>query len=126
MDRNHVTIGFLFGMVCALGLALLVQSGAALPAATAQTAGGNGQGMFAVTGSGTQGQSRDVLFLIDPASTRLMVYEFKDGTLSLAGVRNIEFEMRFQEWSARGKTQAPPVADMRKLSEENSGGGRKP
>jgi hypothetical protein len=117
MNRNQVTIGFLFGMVCALGLALLVQSGAALPAAHAQTAGG-GTGMFAVTGSGTQGQSRDVLFIVDPASTRLMVYEFKDGTLTLSAVRNIEFEMRFQEYSARGKTQNPSVGSMREESEK--------
>jgi hypothetical protein len=117
MNRNQVTIGFLFGMVCALGLALLVQSGAALPAAHAQTAGG-GAGMFAVTGSGTQGQSRDVLFIVDPASTRLMVYEFKDGTLSLSAVRNIEFEMRFQEYSNNRKTQSPSVGSMREESEK--------
>lgn len=120
MNRNQVTIGFLFGMVCALGLALLVQSGASLPAAHAQTAGG-GPGMFAVTGSGTQGQSRDVLFLIDPASTRVLVYEFKDGTLTLSAVRNIEFEMRFQEYSARGKTQTPSVSAMREESEKQKG-----
>ena len=121
MTRTHGTIGFLLGMVCALGLALLVQSGGGLPAAHAQTAGG-GQGMFAVTGSGTQGQSRDVLFLVDPASTRLMVYEYKDGTLSLSAVRNMEFEMRFQEYSNNRKVQSPSVKDMREESEKANSG----
>jgi hypothetical protein len=117
VDRSQMTIGFLLGMVCALGLALVLQTGQALPTAYAQTAG-SGQGMFAVTGSGTSGQSRDVFFLVDPASTRIMVYEFKEGTLTLSAVRNVEYDMRFQEWSARGKTQVPSVGTQKKDSEQ--------
>lgn len=115
-DRSSLTIGFLLGMVIALGAALVVQSGQALPRAYAQTAG-NGPGLFAVTGSGTQGQSRDVLFLVDPESRRIGVYEYKDGRLECTAIRNTEFEFRFQEWSPRGKDQRPSVSDMRKASE---------
>lgn len=115
-DRSSLTIGFLLGMVIALGAALVVQSGQALPRAYAQTAG-NGHGLFAVTGSGTQGQSRDVLFLVDPESRRIGVYEYKDGRLECTAIRNTEFEFRFQEWSPRGKDQRPSVSDMRKASE---------
>lgn len=122
-DRSSMTIGFLLGMVIALAIALVVQSGQALPHAYAQTSG-NGPGVFAVTGSGTQGQSRDVLFMIDPESRRLGVYEYKDGRLELTAVRNTEFEFRFQEWSPRGKEQRPSVNDMRKASEQQEGGGR--
>jgi len=126
-DRSSLVIGFLLGAVVALGAALVVQSGNVLPQAHAQTAG-QGPGVFAVTGSGTQGQSRDVLFMIDPESRRLSVYEYKDGRLELTAVRNTEFEARFQEWSPRGKEQRPSVGDMRKASEEQAaaggGGGR--
>ena len=117
MDRSQMVIGFLMGLVVAMGAALVVQSGNALPQARAQTAG-QGPGVFAVTGSGTQGQSRDVLFILDPETSRIAVYEYKDGRLDLSAVRNIEYELRFQEWSARGKQQTPPVNDMRKASEE--------
>lgn len=116
-DRSSMTIGFLLGMVIALGAALVVQSGQALPQAYAQTAG-SGPGVFAVTGSGTQGQSRDVLFVIDQESRRLGVYEYKDGRLECTAIRNTEYEFRFQEWSPRGKEQRPSVNDMRKASEE--------
>lgn len=117
MDRSSTTIGFLTGMVVALAVALIVQSGQGLPQAHAQTSG-SGPGVFAVTGSGTQGQSRDVLFVIDQESRRLGVYEYKDGRLEMTAMRNTEFEFRFQEWSPRGKDQRPSVSDMRKASEQ--------
>ncbi len=115
MDRSHVVIAFLLGVVVALGASIGLQQ--PLPAAHAQTAGG-ASNVFAVTGSGTQGQSRDVLFVLDPESRRLCVYEYKDGSLALGAVRNMEFELRFQEWSQRGKSQNPSVGDVRKLSEK--------
>jgi hypothetical protein len=121
MDRSQMVIGFLLGTVVSLGAALVVQSGSVLPAAHGQTAGG-GTGMFAVTGSGTSGQSRDVLFIVDPEATRLGVYEYKDGRLELTAIRNIEYDFRFQEWSARGKAQTPSVADQRRSSEEQERG----
>jgi hypothetical protein len=116
MERSQSIVAFLSGIIVALGGALLAQSG--LPEAKAQTSG-SGQQMFAVTGSGTQGQSRDVLFLIKPDENRLAVYEYKDGVLALAAMRNTEFEFRFQEWSPQGKQQRPSVAEMRKNSEES-------
>jgi hypothetical protein len=121
-----MVIGFLGGLVVALGAALVIQSGQALPQAHAQTAG-QANGLFAVTGSGTQGQSRDVLFVVDPNSSRLAVYEYKDGALVLTAMRNTEFEFRFQEWSPQGKSQRPSVADMREASEKDdkTGGGKR-
>jgi hypothetical protein len=122
MDRSQMVIGFLLGLVVALGAALVVQTGQVLPQAHAQTAG-NSQGLFAVTGSGTQGQSRDVLFVVDPQSTRLGVYEYKDGSLSLTAIRNVQFDFRYQEFSQRGKQQTPSVGDVRKATEREEGGG---
>ena len=90
MDRSHALVAFLLGVCAALGVALVLQSGNALPQAHAQ-ASGSGE-MFAVTGTGTSGQSRDVLFLIDSRATRVAVYEYKDGNLSLGAVRNIEYD----------------------------------
>lgn len=123
MDRSHLVIAFLLGVCVALGVALIVQSGDAMPKAYAQASGGGGE-IFAVTGTGTSGQSRDVLFMIDGGQTRLMVYEYKDGRLQLGAVRNFEFETRFQDWAPPGKEQKPSVKDMRDLTE--AAGGKKP
>ncbi len=119
MDRSHLVIAFLSGVCVALAAALIVQSGEALPKAYAQAGGSAGE-ITAITGTGTSGQSRDVLFMIDAGQTRLMVYEYKDGRLQLGAVRNFEYETRFQDWSADGKQQKPSVKDMRDLT-ENAG-----
>lgn len=122
MDRSQVIIAFLLGAVVTLGAALLLQSQTqVLNPAYGQAAAGSSSNMFMVTGSGTQGQSRDVLFLIDAGAPRLAVYEYKDGRLELGAVRNIEYELRFEEWSARGKEQRPGVKEMKDSSEPEGG-----
>jgi hypothetical protein len=117
-QRSQVIIAFLLGTCVTLGAALLLQSQARVlsPAFGQAAAGGDGS-MYMVTGSGTQGQSRDVLFLVDPSAPRLAVYEYKDGRLELGAVRNIEYEMRFEQWAARGKEQRPTVKEMKEMSE---------
>ena len=120
MDRSQWVIAFLTGVCVALGAALVVQSGDALPRAHAQASGAAG-GMVAVTGTGTSGQSRDVLFLLDSNQTRLAVYEYKDGRMTLGAVRNIEFDLRFNEFP--GKKQTPSVKEMKELSEKQASGG---
>ncbi|RMG17310.1 MAG: hypothetical protein D6731_04430 [Planctomycetota bacterium] len=119
MDRSHLVIAFLAGTCVALATALVLQSGNTLPQAYAQ-ASGSGE-MVAVTGTGTSQQGRDVLFLVDAANTRLLVYEYKDGRLNMAAVRNFEYETRFQEWAPPGRDQKPSVKEMRNLSEESGG-----
>lgn len=121
MQRSQLFVGFLLGVVVALAGAFVARSDSALPTAQADAAGG--QQMFAVVGTGTQGQSRDVLFLIDPSAPRLAVYEYKDGRLELGAVRNIEFDLRFQEYAPRGKDQRPSVRDMKQQTESGEGGG---
>lgn len=119
MDRNHVVIAFLAGVCVSLGVALVLQTGQTLPRAHAQTSGGGE--MFAVTGSGTQGQGHDVLFVLDGRSQRLGVYEYKQGRLSVGAIRNLEFDLLFQEFSkGRGK-QEPAVREMRKQQNKGSG-----
>jgi len=115
VERSQSVVAFLSGVIVAMGGAMFAQSG--LPQAKAQTAAG-GQQMFAVTGSGTQAQGKDVLFLVDPNNNRLGVYEYQGGLLTLTAIRNTEFEFRFQEWSPQGKQQRPSVGDMKKGSEE--------
>ena len=119
MDRSHLVIAFLSGVCVALVAALVVQSGEALPKAYAQAGGSAGE-ITAITGTGTSGQSRDVLFLVDAGQTRLLVYEYKNETLSLGAVRNFEYDTRFQDWAPSGKAQKPPVKEMRDLT-ENTG-----
>lgn len=83
--------------------------------ASAQQAGG--PQMFAVTAPG-QGQGSNVLFVIDPANTRLLVYEHKvGGKLELVTVRNMQFEAEFQQWPDQGPTATvPSVKDMQKAA----------
>ncbi len=122
MDRSHLVIGFLLGICVTLGVALVVQSGDHIPRAYAQTSG-TGE-MFAVTGSGTQAQGTDILFVIDSRATRLAVYEYKGGRLRLAAVRNMEYDLRFNEWPEG--MQKPSVREMRDQTEQRSKGGKKP
>lgn len=123
MDRSHVVIAFLSGVCLALGTALMLQSGDALPRAHAQSASGGGE-MFAVTGTGYQGQSKDALFIVDSRSQRLAVYEYNNRKLTLACVRNMEYDLLFQEFSnPKNGQQDPSVAEMRKA--QNNAGGKK-
>ncbi len=80
--------------------------------ARAQNAPGNPT-MYAVTNTGSQGQGKDYVFLVDSETTRLAVYELNGGRLSLIAVRNLEYDLQYQEWSPRGRTQVPSVEDVR-------------
>ncbi len=117
MDRSQLVIAFLLGICVALGVALVVQSGEAMPKAYAQAAAGSSE-VFAVTGMGTTGQSRDVLFIIDPGQTRLMVYEYKNERLTVGAIRNFEFDARFQEFPGKKRPQKPTVLEMKRLSDK--------
>ena len=124
MEKNQLVIAFLVGVVVALGTALMLQT-SIVPQAHAQTSEGGPQ-LFAVTGTGFQGQSRDTIFLVDPAAPRLVAYEYNNGRLELKAVRNIEYEFRFEQWNTRGRDQEPSVADMKRASEESEDeGGRR-
>lgn len=102
-----------YGLVLGVALGLIGAHLAAPPAARAQEAGG--KGMFAVIGQG-QGQGSNVLFVIEPESRRLLVYEHRfGGRLELVTVRNMDYETRFEQWPKSGqRATIPPVEDMRK------------
>lgn len=101
------------GLVLGVALGLGLSHVGGPPPALAQQAGG--QQMFAVVGAG-QGQGSNVLFVIDPPSARLLVYEHRvGGKLELVTVRNMEHEARFEQWPADGpRAPVPPVKDMRR------------
>ena len=67
----------------------------------------------------------DVLFLVDAHSRRLIVYEYKDGGLEVGAIRNMEFDLLFQEWSKQRRKQRPSVKDMRDAQNRSKGGKRK-
>jgi hypothetical protein len=83
--------------------------------AMAQQAGG--EQMFAVVAPGVGGAGSNVLFVIDPSSARIMVYEHRGGQrLELVSVRNMEYEVQFQQWPENGpRATQPSVSDMREL-----------
>jgi hypothetical protein len=120
--KSRLTIAFLLGVCVALGAALVFSSGNALPNAYAQAAGGAGS-MFAVTGTGTTQQGKDILFVIDGASQRLLVYEYQGGRLTMGAVRNMEFDVQIPYEFLNGKKkQTPPVLEIKKAVEK---GGKK-
>jgi len=67
----------------------------------------------------TDQAGRVLVVLLDPATQRLAVYAHHRGEpLRLEAVRNYGYDLRFQEWTQRGKEQRPSVKDMREAVEE--------
>ncbi len=104
----RVAHGLVLGVALALGALHLQQP----PRAMAQQAGG--EQMFAVVGAG-QGQGSNVLFVIDPPTQRLLVYEHRvGGKLELVTVRNMSYEALYEQWPEQGpRATTPSVKDMR-------------
>jgi hypothetical protein len=109
--KSESVIAFLLGAVVALGsaVAVMVCTDKATPAYANE---GGSVGLFGMVGQGYSGQSRDVIFVIDPASSRLAVYDYKNGRLSCTNVRNMKWDLKFEEFP--GRTQKPSVSEQRK------------
>lgn len=90
------------------GALVLLAVDRSAPPVHAQQAGG-GQ-YFAVTAPG-QGQGTNVLFVIDPTTERLMVYEHKvGGRLEMVTVRSMQFDREWLMWPKEGpRATVPPV-----------------
>lgn len=88
------------------------------PRAAAQQAAGD-ERLFAVV---SQTQNTNVLFVLDPPSRRLIVFEHRvGGKLELAAIRHLENEVQFDEWSPQGaaaRVQSPRVHDLAKELKE--------
>jgi hypothetical protein len=70
--------------------------------------------LFALTAPG-QAPGQTILFVIDPQTTRLAVYEYRSrGQLEVRAVRNMQFDLAFEQWPAvKAKRQLPAVEDMK-------------
>lgn len=110
MQRSQVLVSFLLGACVALFAALLVTLGGRLPEARAQ--GLANQDMLITVGNGGQQQNRDTLFVIDSKSMRLAIYQLNNGKLTLMAVRNIIYDLKFEEFSTPGQKQAPGVKEV--------------
>lgn len=122
--KSNLVIAFLAGACVALGAALMVQNGEALPRAYGQAAGGGS--LFGVTGTGTTQQGRDHLFVIDSGSQHIAVYEYKEGNLKVGAIRNIQYDLQVPlEYLPQGRRQDPPVADIKKAIEKGGSSGGK-
>ena len=110
--KSNTVIAFLLGAVVALSsaVAVMVVTEKATPAHAIEAGSSS---LFGMVGQGFSGQSRDVVFMIDPQSQRLAVYEYKSGRLSCTQVRNVKWDMKFEEFP--GKKQIPSVAKQRKV-----------
>jgi hypothetical protein len=121
-SKSNFVIAFLAGACVALVAALMVSNGEALPRAYGQAAAG-GQ-LFAVTGTGTTQQGRDILFVVDSASQHLAIYEYKEGNLKMGAVRNMTYDLQIpNEYLPSNRKQDPPVVDIKKAIDK---GGKKP
>ena len=99
--------------------ALVVTAGRGLPEAHAQTSGNND--MLVVAGNRGQQQGRDNIFVIDSKSARMAIYSLNQGRFQLLHVRNMLYDMKFEEYSndkAGVGTQSPSVADVAKRVKE--------
>ena len=115
MQRPQLLIAFLMGACLALGSALVVTSGrVGLPEAHAQTAGNNE--VVAIVGNGKQQQGQDNLFVIDTPTKRLAVYNLNGNQLNLLFVRNMTFDLKFEQFPDKGPT--PSVKDVREKTRE--------
>ena len=124
MVRTQLVVAFLLGTVVALS-AVLVGGGRALPEAYAQTSGNNE--LLAVMGTMNQGKGpTDNLYVIDSKSLRLAIYKWNGQSLELGAVRNMSYDMKFEEWPGKGQPQRPTVEEQRDLTRgEDSGHGPK-
>lgn len=119
MQRTQLVVAFLLGVVVALFAALVVTAGRGLPEAHAQASGNND--MIALAGNGGQQQGRDNIIVIDSKSARMAIYSLNQGRFQLLHVRNMLYDMKFEEYSndkAGVGTQSPSVADVAKRVKE--------
>ncbi len=96
----------------AAALGFLVARAEPLRPASAQSA--RGGEMVTVTAPGVQ-PGHNVLFVLDPESARLCVYEHRaGGALHLVHVRNVQYDRVPEQFPVAAKAQEPPVAETRK------------
>ena len=116
MLRTQLVIAFLLGVVVALGAALVISTGrGGLPEAYGQTAGNNE--MIAVMGTMNQGKGpTDNLYIVDSKSLRLAIYKWNGQSLELGAVRNMTYDMKFEEFPGKSQPQRPTVEEMRDLT----------
>jgi hypothetical protein len=126
MLRNQVFIAFLMGAVVALGAALVVTSNrAGLPEATAQSGSGAAGDYIVTIGQGNAQRGQDTVFVYDTKAHRLAAYSFNNNTINLVGVRNTEYDLKFQEWNAGAKAN-PSVDVVRDKTREEDNPKKKP
>ena len=127
MARTQFFVAFLLGVVLALSGALVVTQGRGpLPEAHAQTAGNND--LVAIMGTMNTGKGpTDNLYLVDSKSMRLAIYKWNGQTLELGAVRNMTYDLKFEEFPGKGQSQKPTVEDMREATRnEDPKGPKKP
>ncbi len=123
MLRTQLVVAFLLGAVVALSAALVVGTGrVGLPEAYAQTAGNNE--MLAIMGTMNQGKGpTDNVYIIDSKAMRLAIYKWNGQNLELGAVRNMTYDMKFEEFPGKNQPQKPSVEEMRDATrnEDNKG-----
>lgn len=68
--------------------------------------------LLAVTGN-YQSDTRDLLYIYDTRSQRMVIYEYNNGRLSIVAARNTRYDLKLDEW--RPGQQTPSVKSVRKM-----------
>ncbi len=121
MLRTQLVVAFLLGAVVALSAALVVGAGRiGLPEAHAQTAGNNE--MIAIMGTmNTQKGPCDNVYIVDSKTLRLAVYQWNGQQMVLGAVRNMTYDLKFEEFPGKNQPQKPTVEEMRDLTRSEDG-----
>jgi hypothetical protein len=116
MVKTQLVVAFLLGTVVALGAALILGTGrVGLPEAHAQTAGNNE--MLALMGTMNTGKGPcDNFYIIDSKTLRLAIYRWNGQNLELGAVRNMTYDLKFEEFPGKNQPQKPSVEEMRDLT----------
>jgi hypothetical protein len=118
MDRDGTRPGRRLTDALLLGIFGLLAAQALAPAPRALAAEAGGNQMFALTAPG-QGQGSNVLFVLDPQTQRLGVYEHRvGGRLELVTVRNVGHELgaHYEQWPGKEQKErfsTPPVLEFK-------------
>ena len=73
---------------------------------------GGARKILAATGNFLS-ETRDLLYVYDTGSRRMVIYEYNNGRLDIVAARSIRFDLKYDEWP-RGK-QRPSVKDVHEM-----------
>jgi hypothetical protein len=112
--KNHPVI-LAFLLFASFSMGALFFSGSAVSPAFALPP--SDMGSYVVSSTQSQNGQTDTIVVVDSIHERMMVYKVtREGNMKLIAVRNMQYDRKFQEFSAKGRSQSPTVKEAKKLT----------